>query len=78
MMYYKSESMTMSSTPIKGKVYGYHNLVEIKNGKGKKRMESLSKNGKVIASKTKTLKNIQPGNAKTRKQTKTKGSAKSK
>lgn len=47
-MYYKSETMNMSSTPKNGKVYGTHNVVEIVNGKGKKIKEALNAEGKVI------------------------------
>jgi hypothetical protein len=56
MMFYKSETYNMSSTPKHGKVYGTHNVVEIKNGKGKKIKEAYNASGAVIERKSVLLK----------------------
>ena len=55
-MYYKSETYNYSSTPKDGAVHGTRNLVEIKNGKGTKTLESLNASGAVLKRKRVTLK----------------------
>jgi hypothetical protein len=58
MMYYKSETYNYSSKPKDGNgaVHGTRNLVEIKNGKGTKTVESLNASGAVLKRKRVTLK----------------------
>lgn len=53
--FYHSETMSWSSTPKKGK-FGQRNSVTIKNGKGKKIVETLNQSGKTLKTVKKTLK----------------------
>jgi len=53
--FYHSETMTWSSTPKKGK-FGQRNSVTIKNGKGKKIVETLNQSGETLKTVKKTLK----------------------
>jgi hypothetical protein len=55
-MYYKSETYNLGSTPKTGKVYGTHNIVEIKDGKGEKVKEALNASGAVLERKVVKLK----------------------
>jgi hypothetical protein len=54
--FYHSETMTWSSNPKKGQEFGKRNSVTIKNGKGKKIVETLNKSGKTLKTVKKTLK----------------------
>jgi hypothetical protein len=53
---YHSESVNWSSSPKTGKVHGTHNVVTIKNGKGKRIKETLNAKGQVIKRNANTLK----------------------
>lgn len=50
--FYKSETMSWSSSPKKGKTHGVRNVVTVKNGRGTKTSMNLGANGKVLRRKT--------------------------
>jgi hypothetical protein len=55
-MFYHSSHVSMTSHPAEGEPFGKKTEVTIKNGKGTKRMATLSKTGKVTKVNEKPLK----------------------